>query len=212
MKPTLLLLSLLSASAFASPSTDSSVSSLDTLQKNLSNPELYQQHHIQIVKEEKHHFLFFPYTKQVLVNDVKLVGPDVMMANQTETRYVQSVSKNENNEIVIQPDTIKTGLFINVKTLENSNKQTISVSNSELVSLENFTTNITDNAVNDTKSGNEQSNTENENENVTIQLPTVKETYFSEPIHKNHFEKTWKDSSGTQYKLIYTGEKNVVKS
>lgn len=193
MKTSLLVLSLFSASAFAAD--------IDTLQKNLSNPELYKEHHVTIVKEEKHKFLFFPYTKQVVVNDIKMTGTDVVISHQLETPYISSVSRDDNNQVNLKTDTIKTGLFVHIKTLENSNKQTMSFSNSELVSLENFTTNLNDNT-----------QSLNDNEPMTIQLPTIKQNSFVEPINKNHFEKTWKDSSGIEYKIIYNGEKNLVKS
>lgn len=202
MKTSLLLLSLLSFPAFAA--------NLDTLQKNLSNPELYKEHHVTIVKEEKHKFLFFPYTKQVVVSDIKMTGTDVVMSHQLETPYISSISTDANNQVNLKTDTIKTGLFVNIKTLENSNKQTMSFSNSELVSLENFTTNLHDNIVSSNELNNTQS--QNDNEPMTIQLPTIKQNSFVEPINKNHFEKTWKDSSGIEYKIIYNGQKNLVKS
>lgn len=211
MKPLFLLLSVLSASAFASTSNGLSAPDLEQQQKDLSNPELYKQHHIQIVKEEQHHFLFFPYTKQVLVNDIKLVGTDVTMASQQQTPYIQSVSRNEENQTVLKNDVITTGLFVHIKKLDNSNQQTITVDNSELVKLENFTTNL-NNRETTSDQENNQTPDANDNEPMTIQLPTIKQSSFSEPIQKNHFEKTWQDSSGTKYKLIYTGEKNIAKS
>lgn len=184
MKKITLLLCLLSSSVFAAENNY-----LDTMQKNLSNPELYKQHHITIVKEEKHRFLFIPYTKEVIVSDIHLIGTDTVIANQTETPYVASIVKEDQKEPVINNDILKTGLFINISTLNDSNKQMITVQSSRLVALTDYVT-----------------------EDSKIQLPTVTETSFTNPIVSDSFERSWTDCTGVTYKLKYSGEKTLVKS
>lgn len=184
MKKITLLLCLLSSSVFAAENNY-----LDTMQKNLSNPELYKQHHITIVKEEKHKFLFIPYTKEILISDIHLTGTDTVLSNHIETPYIASVTKADKQEAIINNEVIKTGLFINITTLNDSNKQMLTVQSSELVSLIDYVT-----------------------EDSKIQLPTITETSFTNPIVSDSFERAWTDSNGVTYKLKYSGEKSLVKS
>lgn len=155
----------------------------ENLNKDLNNKSLYQSHHITITKEEKHRFLFIPYTKEVVVNDIVLNGPTGVINSNLKTPYVNAVSKTHNNETIIQNDILTTGLFININKL-NDDKQILTFNKRDLVSLEELT-------VNDS----------------TIQLPTINENSFSMPITQNSIKKTWIDNSGNTYHLNYIGKK-----
>lgn len=182
MKKITLLIFLLSNQVFATESA------LEKIQKNLSNPELYTQHHISLFKEEPHHFLFIPYTKEILVSDIHLSGADSMASTEIETPYVSSITQEDNKNPVINHDILKTGISINISTVNDGHEQTITFQSSQLNSLTNF-------SVGD----------------LNIQLPNVNETFFTHPILSNSFEKVWTDTNGTQYKLKYSGEKNSLK-
>lgn len=186
MKKTALLLCVLMSSGFAQTSLNSNY--LDGLVKDLSNPSLYKEHNLVITKEVQHKFLFFPYTKEEVVNKISFSGVSGIMVNETSIPYVNGVSKSINGETIITNDVLKTGLSVSISKL-SENKQVLTLSQKELISLKDFTSN-----------------------DLTIQLPTFNETSFSLPITEDSFIKTWSDSSGQIYHLRYSGEKSVLKS
>lgn len=181
MKKLALILCMLSGSVLAAePNPEGNY--LDNLAKDWSNPSLFKQHHLVLLKEVKHKFLFIPYTKEEIINEVSLIGPSGMLSNGVEIPYV-SMSNS-----IISQQKIHTGTFINISKVSD-NSQTLTFSKRELISLDNFKT-----------------------DDMNIQLPNITETSFTIPINENVFEKTWTDSDGQTYRLKYSGEKSVAKS
>lgn len=186
MKKLALILCMLSGSVLAAePNLEGNY--LDNLAKDWSNPSLFKQHHIVLVKEVQHKFLFLHYTKEEIINEVSLTGPSGMFSNTVDIPYV-SMFESINGQPIMTDKKIHTGTFINIAKVSD-NSQTLTFSKTDLISLENLKV-----------------------DNINIQLPNITETSFTVPINENMFEKTWTDSDGQTYRFKYSGEKYVVKS
>lgn len=180
MKTLALSLLFLSSSAFA---TESPI-----LNNQLTNPKLYTNHHIVITKEENHKFLFIPYKKLVVINDVVLQGYTASMNNNVDIPYISSVTIDSDKKPIHTMSNLQTGISFSI-TQENNNLQNFNFVQANLIKLENFTL-----------------------DDLNIQLPTIHTQSFSIPFTTQSFKKTWTDSEGNTYHLSYFGEKNSIKS
>ena len=168
---------------------DNNVFNIEQYQKDLNNPDLFKSHQIQITKEEKHHFLFFPYTKEVPVSNIQLTGVETMFSSGNEITYISSATKEENKDVVYKNSVINSGISVKINKATD-NTQTISFNSTDLLSLNSLTT----------------------DDGMTIQLPKIESQSFSLPISSENFETKWKSQDGSVYHLKYNGQKTLVKS
>lgn len=185
----LILISGLAMADGAVKSEENNIFNIEQYQKDLNNPDFFKSHQISITKEEKRHFLFFPYTKEVPVSNIQLTGVETMFFSGYETPYVSSVTKKENKETVIDNSIIKSGISVQIKK-SNDKIQTLSFNSTDLLSIHSVKT----------------------EDGLMIQLPNTESQSLSLPISSESFESKWKSQDGTVYHLRYNGQKTLPKS
>lgn len=173
----------------SSVKTEANVFNQEQYEKDLNNPELFKSHQIQITKEEKHHFLFFPYTKEVPVSNIQLTGVETTFSAGKEITYISSATKEENKDVVYKNSVLTSGISVKINKATN-NTQTLSFSTTDLLNIKNYTS----------------------DDGITIQLPSTESQSFSFPISSDNFETKWKSQDGIVYHLRYNGQKTLVKS
>lgn len=168
---------------------ENNVFNLEQYQKDLNNPDFFKSHQISITKEEKRHFLFFPYTKEVPVSNIQLTGVETMFFSGYEKPYVSSITKKENEETIIENSIVKSGITVQIKK-SNDKIQTLSFNSTDLLSINSVKT----------------------DDGLMIQLPNTESQSLSLPISSESFESKWKSQDGTVYHLRYNGQKTLLKS
>lgn len=168
---------------------ENNVFNLEQYQKDLNNPDFFKSHQISIMKEEKRHFLFFPYTKEVPVSNIQLTGVETMFFSGYEKPYISSITKKENEETIIENSIVKSGITVQIKK-SNDKIQTLSFNSTDLLSINSVKT----------------------EDGLMIQLPNTESQSLSLPISSESFVSKWKSQDGTVYHLRYNGQKTLPKS
>lgn len=164
---------------FVNPSFSQETTSL----KDVQHSNLYNKHHIIIVKEEKDSFSS-SIQKKTLLN-INLVGTDTSLTTSKDSPFISTLSNNDYNEQTINVKNLKSEITVNIST-EEQDKQIITIKMSDLTQLHYFFN----------------------NDNI-IKLPHVQGFSFQTPINSNSFEQTLYKCDDITYKLKYSGEKSL---
>jgi hypothetical protein len=193
MKKYILILSLLNSISFASEIENVNcvtvlpniVVTPETLSKDLKNPNLYKHHEILFTQQIKSKFLFFSYTKEVVLNKITFDGVDVNWFENLKQNYVKNISFKSEGESIVEDGVLNLGQsLIITKNKDNTNNQYLIFRDEKLISLDNIKV----------------------DNDVMIQLPKTSMVSFVTPL-SDSFENIWKDSDGKTYTLKYTGKK-----